>query len=63
MKQVVVCLATIIIKTFGMQLLMKNSNVKESLKQTEAIDMHSPLREWIIIGHLLCKYHEPVPFT
>ena len=31
-----------------MQLSVKNSNVNESLIQTEAIRMQSPLREWII---------------
>ena len=52
MKQVVVCLATIFIRTFEMQLLIKNSNVKESLIQTEVIDVQSPLRDGIITGNL-----------
>ena len=61
-KQVVVCLATIFIRTFGMQLLVKNScNVKESLIQSEVIDMQSPLRDGIITSNLPRKYYEPVP--
>ena len=41
-----------------MQLLAKNFNVKESLIQTKAIGMWSPLG--IITGHLPRKYREPV---
>ena len=41
-----------------MQLLAKNSNVKESPIQTEAIGMRSPLG--LITSYLPCKYHEPV---
>ena len=41
MEQAVVCMATIFIRTYGMQLSVKNSDVKESLIQTEAIDMQS----------------------
>ena len=63
MKQVVVCLATIFIRTLEMRLLVKNSDVKESLIQTEAIDMQSRLRDGIITGHLLHKYHKPVPYS
>ena len=51
------CVATIFIRTFGMQLLAKNSNVKESPIQTEAIDMQSPLG--LITSHLPHKDHEP----
>ena len=51
-------MATIFIRTFGMQLLAKNSSVKESLIQTEAIGMQSLLG--LITSHLPCKYHEPV---
>ena len=40
-----------------MQLLAKNSNVKESPIQTEAIDMQSPLG--LITSHLPHKDHEP----
>ena len=54
MKQVVMCLATIFIRTFGMKLLVNNSDVKENLIQTEAIDMQSPLRDGIITGNLPC---------
>ena len=36
---------------------------RESLIQTEAIDMQSPLKDGIITGHLPHKYHEPVPFS
>ena len=58
-KEAVVCVATIFIRTFGMQLLVKKFNVKaESLIQTEAISMWSPLG--LIISYLPCKYHEPV---
>ena len=57
------CLATIFVKMFGMQLFIKNSDVKESLIQTEAIDMLSPLRDGIITGNLLHKYYEPVPIS
>ena len=46
-----------------MQLLVRNSSVKESLIQTEAIDMQSPLRDGIITGHLPRKYDEPVPYS
>ena len=63
MKQAVLCLATIFISTFGMQLLVKNSDVKESLIQTEVIDAQSPLRDGIITGHLPHKYYKPVPFS
>ena len=52
------CVATIFTRTFGTQLLAKNSNVKESLTQTEAISMQSSLG--LITGHLPRKYHEPV---
>ena len=52
------CVATIFIRTFGLQLLAKNFNVKESPIQTEAIGMQSPLG--LITGHLPRKYHEPV---
>ena len=45
-----------------MQLLVWNSNVKESLIQTEAIDMQSSLRDGIITGNLPHKYHKPVPY-
>ena len=55
MKEVVVCMATIFIRTFGTQLLVKNSSVKKSLIQTEAIGMQSLLG--LIISHLSCKYH------
>ena len=40
-----------------MQLLAKNSNVKDSLIQTETINMQSPLKDGIITGHLLYKHH------
>ena len=64
MKEVVACVATIFIRTFGMQLLVKNSDVKaESLIQTNAIGMQSPLRDGIITAHLSCKYYKPVPFS
>ena len=56
-------MATIFVRTFGMQLLVKNSDMKESLIQTEAIDMQSLLKDGIITGHRLCKHHEPVPFS
>ena len=46
-----------------MQLLVRNSDVKESLIQTEVIVMQSPLRDRIITGNLLRKYHEPVPIS
>ena len=36
---------------------------KESLIQTEEIDTQSPLRDGIITGNLLCKYHEPVSYS
>ena len=49
-----VCMATIFIRTFGMQLMVKNSNVKESLIQTEAISMQLPLRDEITTSHLPC---------
>ena len=58
MKEAVVCMATIFIRTFGMQLLAKNSSVKESPIQTEVIGMQSLLG--LITSHLLCKYYEPV---
>ena len=51
-------MATIFI---GMQLLVKNSDVKENLIQIEAIDMQSLLRNGIITDNLLCKYHESIP--
>ena len=66
-KEVVVCLATIFIRMFGiqlfLQLLVKNSDVKESLIQTKVmpINMQLPLRDGIITGKLSHKYHEPVP--
>ena len=44
-----------------MQLLVKNSDVK--LIQTQAISAQSPLRDGIITGYLLCKYHELVSFN
>ena len=44
--------ATININTFGMQLLAKNPDVKESLIQTEVIYMHSLLKDGIITGNL-----------
>ena len=53
-KEAVVFMATIFMRTFGMQLLVKNSNLKESLIYTEAISMQSPLRDGIITGHLPC---------
>ena len=58
-------MATIFVRTFGMQLLAKNADMKESLMQTEAIGiaMQSSLRDGIITGHLLHKYHESVPFS
>ena len=52
------CMATILIRTFGPQLLANNSDVKESPIQKEAFGMQSPLG--LITGHLLHKYHEPV---
>ena len=55
--------AAIFIRAFGMQLLVKNSNVKDSLMQTEAINLQSPLRDGIIADHLPLKYHEPVSFS
>ena len=59
MKEAVVCVATIFIRIFGTQLLVKNFNVKaKRLIQTEAIGMWSQLG--LITGHLLHKYHEPV---
>ena len=33
------------------------------LIQTEAIGMQSSLRDGIITGNLLHKYHEPVPYS
>ena len=44
-----------------MQLLAKNSNVKESPIQTEAIGMQSPLGYSPVIFHIR-KYHKPVSF-
>ena len=41
----------------------RTPDMKESLIQTEVIDMQSPLRDGIITGNLLCKYHEPVPYS
>ena len=52
-----------IYKHFEMQLLVKNSDVTESLIQTEAIDMQSLLKDGIITSHLLHKYHKPAPFS
>ena len=50
MKETVVCVVTIFIRTFGtVTLLLTNSYVKGS-PITEAIDMQLPLRK--IIGHL-----------
>ena len=43
MKEAVVCVATIFVRTFGMQLLAKNCNVEENLIQTEAISVQSRL--------------------
>ena len=63
MKEAVVCMATTFIRPFRIPLLVKNSDLKESLIQTEAIGMQSPLRDGIITGHLPGKYHEPVPFS
>ena len=51
-------MATVFIRTFGTQLLAKNSSVKESPTQTEAIGIQSPLA--LITSHLPCKYHKPV---
>ena len=51
-KEAVVCMATIFIRTFGMQLLAKNSNVKESPIQTETIGMQSPLGKLPGICHV-----------
>ena len=48
-----------ICKDIGLQLFMKNFDVKEDLIQTEVIDMQSPLSV-IITGYLPCKYHKPV---
>ena len=50
------------ISTFRMQLLARHSDVKESLKQTKAIDMRLPLRDGIITGYLPHKCLEPVTF-
>ena len=47
-----------IYKDIWTQLLAKNSSVKESPIQTEAIGMQSLLG--LITSHLLCKYYEPV---
>ena len=52
------CVATIFIRTFGVQLLAKNSNMKEAPIETEAISMQSPLG--LITGHLPRKDHKPV---
>ena len=35
---------------------------ERELIQTEAIGIQSPLKDGIITSHLLCKYHQPVPF-
>ena len=41
MKEAVVCVATIFIRTFGMQLLAKNSNVKELEPDTNRSDRYA----------------------
>ena len=62
MKEAVVCLAIIFVNMFGMQLFGIELQCERE-PETEAINMQSLLRDGIITGHLLCKYHEPVLFS
>ena len=52
------CVATIFIRTSGMQLLAKNSSVKEAPIETEVIGMQSSLG--LITSHLACNDYDPI---
>ena len=58
MKEVVTCVGTIFIRMFEMQLLVKNSDVKESLMQTELL--HS---RFISRGKIFTNFTNQWPFV